>query len=258
MPFAFVGSALGISASAAAGLAGGALSIGGALISGNASDNAAQTEANAANQASQTELQMFNQTQANEKPYMAAGGNALTQLMKGLGIGGGNTTGTGSLNAPFTTADFTNTPGYQFQMQQGEQALLDQQSAVGGVGGGNTLKALTQYGQGVANQDYWNEYNAYVNRQNQQFGQLDTIAGSGQNAAANLGSIGTQVGQSVGQNTIGAGNATAAGQIASGNAMNSALSGAGNNFLLYSLLNGGGFGGSGGGFSSPTNPFSSS
>jgi hypothetical protein len=195
---------------------------------------------------------MFNQTQANEAPYLAAGGNALAALQQGIGIGPGtNNSGVGSLNAPFTTAQFHNSPGYQFQLQQGENAVLSNAAATGGVNSGNTLKALTQFGQGTANQDYWNAYNAYVNQQNQRFGQLQTVAGSGQNAAGNLGALGTQVGSSVGNNIVGAGNAAAAGQVGSANAIaggiNNATSGLSQNYLLYSLMNGGLPGGTGGG-----------
>lgn len=232
----------------------GATAIGGvasSVIGGNAATSAAQTEANASNQASQVELQMFDQTQANESPYLAAGGNALAALQQGIGLGPGtNNSGTGPLNAPFTLAQFQNSPGYQFQLQQGENAVLNNASALGGVNSGNTLKALTSYGQGVANQSYQQAYNNYVAQQNQQFGQLQTLAGSGQNAAANLGALGTQTANSVGANTVNAGNASAAGQVgaatATSNGINSIVGGLSNNYLLSALLNQGQ--GAGGGF----------
>jgi hypothetical protein len=222
--------------------------IGAAVIGSSAAGDAANTEANAANNASQVQLGMFNKTQANEAPYLAAGGNALTALQTGLGIGPGtNGSGTGPLNKPFTLSDFQNSPGYQFQVQQGENAVLNNKSALGGVNSGNTLKALTSYGQGVANQDYWNAYNAYVNAQNQKFGQLQTVAGSGQNAAGNLGALGTQVGASVGNNIVNAGNASAAGTVGSANAISNGINGLGQNYLLASALNSGSLGS--GGFS---------
>lgn len=228
-----------------------ALAVGGiasAAIGSSAASSAANTEANASNNASQVELNMFNQTQANEAPYLAAGGNALTALQSGIGIGPGTgNTGTGPLNAPFTTADFQNSPGYQFQLQQGENAVLNNRSALGGVNSGNTLKALTSFGQGVANQDYWNAYNAYTTAQNQKFGQLQTLAGSGQNAAANLGALGAQTGASVGNNIVNAGNASAAGTVGSANAISNGISGLSQNYLLASALNSGAAGN--GGFS---------
>lgn len=314
--------------------AAGAAAIGGiasSVIGGNAADSAAQTQANAAtsaaqiqanatDQASQTELDMFSQTQANEAPYLAAGNNALSALVSGTLGGEFNAAYPGgappsaptapnltpiSAETPFTLADYQQSPGYQFQLKQGTDAVLNNASRLGGVNSGNTLKALTQFGQGLANQDfqqgynnynniyntnvaateannsnalntfnanlgtfnannsnYWDQYNAYVNRQNQQFSQLQTIAGSGQNAAAGLGALGANVGNSVGSNIIQGANATAGGitsaanagaaaQVASANALssgiNNATSGIGQNYLLYSLLNGGGAGGGGGG-----------
>lgn len=218
-----------------------AASAGGSLISGilgaNASEEAAQEQYQSEQNAIQFEEQQWNQTEKNEQPFLGAGQNALPYLLRGLGIGGGNTSGTGSLNAPFTMADYTRSPGYNFLLQQGQNSIENTASATGGVGGGNTLKALTGYGQGVANQDYWNAYNAYTQNQNQRFNQLDTVVGSGQNAAANLGALGTQVGANVGNNMVGAGNALAAGTIGQANAIGGGLSGAQNNLLLYSLLN---------------------
>jgi hypothetical protein len=221
--------------------------IGGALISSNGAQDAANTEANAANNASQVQLQMFNQTQANEQPYLQAGNNSLAALLKGVGVGPGTAnTGSGPLNAPFTAAQYQQSPGYQFQMNQGLNAINNTASARGGVNSGNTLKSLTQYGTGLANQDYQQAYQNYVAQQNQQFGQLQTLAGSGQNAAANLGALGSQVGSSVGSNIIGAGNASAAGQVATANTIGNSLNSLGSNYLLYNALNGGGSAASGG------------
>jgi hypothetical protein len=213
-----------------------------ALISANGAQSAAKTQANAANQATQAQLQMFNQTQANEAPYLAAGGNALQTLMQGEGLTTGQNNANvanGSLTAAFNPANLAQTPGYQFTMQQGLQALLDSQSATGGVGGGNTLKAITQYGQGLASTTYQQQLQDYMAQQQQQFSQLQTLAGSGQNAAANLGALSANVGQSVGSNIIGAGNASAAGTVGATNAATGAISNLSSNYLLSSLLGGG-------------------
>jgi hypothetical protein len=45
-------------------------------------------------------------------------------------------------------------PGYQFRRQQGEQAIMRQASAQGGRFGGRTLKALADYNQNAASQEY--------------------------------------------------------------------------------------------------------
>lgn len=268
------------------------------VIGGNAAKSAATTQANAANQAAQIQQAEFNTTTANEQPFLAAGNTSLNALMAQLGLGPGGT-GTGTLTPSFTPftpppafnpgqpfsfnpSDLQNTPGYQFQLQQGEQAITDQASATGGVGGGNTLKALINYGQGLAGTEFQNAFanaqntyqtnfsnsqsvsqNAYANAyqawlanqqgqqgaQQQTFNNLQTLAGSGQNAAANLGSLGAANASAVGNDITSGANAKAAGLVGAANAtasglsgVTNAISGAGSNYLLYSLLNGGGAG----------------
>jgi len=51
---------------------------------------------------------------------------------------------------------FQTGPGYQFAMDQGNQALARSASAAGMLPSGNTLAAATQFGQGLANQEYNN------------------------------------------------------------------------------------------------------
>jgi hypothetical protein len=221
--------------------------VGGSVLSAGigafGASSAASSQEAAANQASQTQLAMFDQTQANEAPYLAAGGNALKTLMQGEGLAPGQNNpnvANGSLSAPFDPSKLAQTPGYQFELQQGEQALLDQRSATGGVGGGNTLKALMGYGEGLASENYQQQFNNYMAQQQQQFGNLQTLAGSGQNAAANLGALGAQTGQSIGQNIIGAGNAAAAGTVGAANAVTGGINNLSSNYLLKNLLGGGG------------------
>lgn len=53
-------------------------------------------------------------------------------------------------------ANFQNTPGYQFQLQQGRNALLGGAAARGGVNSGAAMKGLTKFGQGLADSTYQN------------------------------------------------------------------------------------------------------
>lgn len=210
MPWGFAAAAVG--------------TIGSSLISSNSSSNAANTQANAANQATQAQLQMFNQTQQNLKPFLQGGTNSLAALMSYLGIGPN-----GSFNpnapgvAPFSAQQFQASPGYAWQKQQGIDAIQNSAAAKGGVTGGNTLKALDQFGTGLANQDYYNAMNAYLTQQGNVFNRLYDLTGTGANAAASLGGFAQNTGQSIGSNIIGAGNALAAGQIGQGNAMSGGL-----------------------------------
>lgn len=135
---------------------------------------------------------------------------------------------------PFTQADFQSSPGYNFQLQQGLDAVNNNAAAKGPTG--NTLKDLMTYGEGLANQDWWNAYNAYTGRQNQTFNMLSGVSGSGQSAAANLGGIGANTAGQIGNNVIGAGNASAAGTIGASNAFGGAANNIGQNYMLYQLM----------------------
>jgi len=51
---------------------------------------------------------------------------------------------------------FQQSPGYQFAMEQGTQALERGAAAQGGLFGGRQAKELTRFGQGLASQDFGN------------------------------------------------------------------------------------------------------
>lgn len=221
--------------------------IGGALITSNASSDAAKsaanTQANSAAAANAVQTQEFNTVQQNLAPYQQGGGNALAALQAQLGIGpGGTITPNAPLTTPFSAQAFTASPGYNYQLQQGTNAVLNNASATGGVNSGNTLRQLQSVGQGVANQDYWNQYNAYTQRQNTLFNQLFGLTGIGQNAAAGVGNAALSTGNNISQNLVGAGNAQAAGTVGAANASNAGV----NNSLPYLLSFAQQFGGASG------------
>ena len=233
-------------------LGAGALNAGGSLLSGilgsNASSKAAGQEIAAANQAIGYEEGNYNTAQTNLDPFIKGGQNALTALQAMLGIGGGGQGGAynpvlamlgiGPTGQPtgsgINTSSFVASPGYQFQLQQGENAVTNSAAANGGLGG-NALKALTNYGSGLANQS-WQQYLGNVNSGwNSLTGELGSLAGSGQQAATNLGQIGTSVGSSVAGLMTGAGNAAAAGTIGSTNALTGGINGLINGLTTNSL-----------------------
>jgi len=80
-------------------------------------------------------------------PYAQTGQAANSMYGNALGLNGadGNAAATGAFQAG---------PGYDFALKQGEQSALRGASAAGMLNSGNTLTALNQYGQGVANQEY--------------------------------------------------------------------------------------------------------
>lgn len=99
---------------------------------------------------------------------------------------------------------FQNNPGYNFQRQQGDAAILAQQAATGGTGSGNEATALANYNQNLANTS-WNNYVSnlapYLNMSQNAAGTLaNTYSGLG-NAGAGIyqGMGGLQANQLAGQ-----------------------------------------------------------
>jgi len=178
----------------------------GANQQAQAAQSAAQTQANAANYAANLQNQQFQTNQQNMSPYMGLGTAAMPQLMNLLGVGPQGSAG-------IQTA-LQNVPGYQFTLNQGLQQLQNQQSATGQNLSGAQQKGLQQYTTGLAQSNYQNYLNNYMNS-----------VGMGQNAAAGLGTMGMQNAQNVGNTLMGGANATAAGQVAAGNAQSNAVNG---------------------------------
>ena len=105
--------------------------------------------------------------------------------------------------------EFASSPGQQYLQQQGEQALLRNQAAIGGVGGGNVRKELMRQGIGMAAQDFVNQFN--------RLGQISGIGlqaaqSAGQLRGAEAGLIGDFAGQQSGRQVAGANLASQIGQ----------------------------------------------
>lgn len=83
----------------------------------------------------------------NFNTWLSDGKVASGTYLDALGINGAD--GTSRAQSAFQAG-----PGYDFAMDQGTKAALRGASAAGMLNSGNTLTALTQYGQGLANQEY--------------------------------------------------------------------------------------------------------
>ena len=229
-------------------------SLTGANQQAQAAQSAAQTQANAANYAANLQQQQFATNQANLSPYMSIGTAALPQLLQSLGYQGqyganGNLTGLSGQGFQFNPSNLAQTPGYQFTLQQGLNAVNNATSATGQTGSGAQAKGLANYATGLAQNTYNQQYKNALTTYQQNASTLGSLLSTGQNAAAGLGSMGMQNAQSVGNTLQGGANATAAGQIAAGNATSNALNGAMQLGLggagIYSLLGKGGLFGAG-------------
>ncbi|UUM27165.1 DNA transfer protein p32 [Acinetobacter colistiniresistens] len=190
--------------------------IGNALGSITGSNKQAKAAQEASNQqyeatkyATDQQKQMFDEVRKDQQPYMQAGYDALKQLMGGMGQ-----------NGQFMQAygqDIYNDPSYKFRLNQGLDAVQSGAAAQGGLLSGATQKALNDYAQNFASQEYQNAYNRYNADQTNQYNRLSNLVGLGQSAAAGVGNAGMQTGQAIANNTMAGANAQAAGTIAAGN-----------------------------------------
>jgi len=188
-----------------------AAAIGGAALSSAASSSAARKQAKSADAATQVQKDMYDQTRKDLDPYREAGSNALGQLMGQMGENG-------YFNQTFNGQDIYDDPSYKFRLNEGLNSIQSGAASQGGLLSGATLKALNNYGQDFASQEYSNAYNRFNADQTNRYNRLANLVGVGQNAAAQTGNAGLQTGQAIANNTMAGANASAAGTIASGNA----------------------------------------
>lgn len=187
--------------------------IGSSLLGANSASNAANTSANATNNAAELQNAQYQQTRADNAPWLAAGNTALNQLVP-----------LATNYTPFSYNSMTADPGYQFRLQQGQQALGHQAAAGGGLVSGQTLKAMQDYAQQSASNEYQNAFNRYQTQRAAQLAPLQSLAGVGQTTAANLGGLGATNAANVGNLLTSGASAQAAGQIGQTNAITNGLS----------------------------------
>ena len=111
------------------------------------------------------------------------------------------------------TGGFTESPGYQFRLNQGLNAVQKSAAARGLLGSGGTMKALNDYAQGQASSEFEN----YANR-------LAAMAGIGQTSTNQTGVLGANTANQIGQNQLYSGQAQASSYINGANSANAAIS----------------------------------
>jgi len=177
----------------------------GSVLGTNKSGQAVDAQSAATNEANATLKAIYDQQRADQQPYMQAGYKALEGMQDP------------AFQKNFTLADFNKDPGYQFRMDEGQKALERSAAAKGGLMNGGTLKALTQYGQNFASNEYQNAYDRFNNDANLRFGRLGTIAGMGQGATNAVGQFASNYGNNVSNNITNMGQAKAGAIIGDAN-----------------------------------------
>ena len=198
----------------AAAIAGGAiLGAGASIYAGN---KAASAQESAASNANSTQLSMYNQTRADQAPWRAAGGNAVGALNNWYGLPGSGSNGAPSAATQAQTIQ--NTPGYQFNLAQGNLGVQRNLASQGLLNSGAAGKAIAQYNQGLAS-----------NYQQNYVGGLQSLAGLGIQSNAQTTASGMNAANQVGSGYAYGGNAAAAGYMNQAAALNYGLGGLNNN-----------------------------
>jgi hypothetical protein len=193
-----------------------------------AAKGAAQTQADAAGQAMANERAMYEQSREDLAPYRESGYTALKDIEK---------------MKPFLTAQFGPDqfsqyldPSMAFRQKIGTQATERMANVGGGAISGNTLRALTDYGQNLASTEYGSAFNRFQTERGNIYNTLANIAGMGQGAV----NTGVRAGESfaAGQTglTTGSAAAQAAGTVGAANAYGGAATNLGNMAYLNSLI----------------------
>ena len=234
------------------GVAGAAVA-GSALLGAGASIYGSNKAASAADKAADLQRQQYGQTRADLEPYFAPGQeavtNALSLAQSGPTGGGPDYTSLAYANLPgnMTQDQLEQTPGYQFTRDQGLKSVQSSMAARGLGVSGAALKGAAEYATGLANKTYLDQFNVaqqrfgdYLNLNTgqqgnlqNQYSRLSGIATIGANAAAGLGTQGTSAASTAGNYLNQGGLAQAAGA----QGVNSALTGAANNYLAYNAYN---------------------
>ena len=231
-------------------IAGGATIIGSSMQA-DAAESAAQTQAGAAGEGIAEQRRQFDAIQKLLQPYVSAGTGAIGEFQPFQQAGAQafqRQQAIAGLLGPEAQrqaiAGIEQSPGFQANVQQGEEALLQRASATGGLRGGNIQAALAQFRPQLLQQEIDKQYGRLGGFAGTGLGVSEALYRGGQasavNQASQAGAVGSNVANLLGQQ----GAAMAGGQIgqakAFGNVLNlpSQLAG-----MQYGR--GGGFGGFG-------------
>lgn len=171
----------------------------GAKQSAKGAAKAAQTQAAAADRAIAEQRAARLSNEQRQEPFVQAGTTALAQQMGLIGLNG-TAAQQDALNALIAG------PEYTTSVRQGEEAILANAAATGGLRGGNTQNSLARFRSDLLG-----------NVIGQQYNRLGGLTSLGQNAAAGVGNAGLQVASNIGNLLNQQGAAIAGGQIAKGN-----------------------------------------
>ena len=172
----------------------------GSVIGSSATSDAAETQAGASRDAIAENRRQADRSYEDQSPYRAAGVGALGQYQA-------------ELNKPTTAADVMSDPGYQFGLDQGQQALDRKFAASGGRFSGAMLKEASRFNAGTAA----GGYNAAYQRGQDRLNRLQSLAGLGQTSTQASAAAGASSAYANSNLISAQGNAAGSAQLAQGN-----------------------------------------
>lgn len=177
----------------------------GGVMQSQAAGEAAGAQTAAAQAGIEEQRRQFDLVQQLLKPYVEAGAPALQQQQALLGLRGAE-----AQQAAISALE--QGPGFQAQVQAGEEALLQRAAATGGLRGGNIQAALAQFRPQMLQREIETQY-----------GRLGGLTALGQQSAAGVGTAGMQTGARVSGLLGEAGAAEAGRELAQGQAFANVL-----------------------------------
>lgn len=249
--------AFGLSGAAIGGIASGIGAIGGALISSGSAQGAADAQSGASAAGIAEQGREFDKIRSLLQPYIDAGNGALSGYSGAMGdyqsgLSGyrgiqtqlNNLTGANGAAAQQTAINgLTNSPLYTNAMNLGQQSILANASATGGLRGGNTIASLGYLpGQVLSNVMQTQIGNlgtsltgqtGLLNGIGNAITQYGNLANLGENAAAGTGQAAMSTGNNITSLIGQQGAAQAGGIIGSGNALSGAINGVAGAFGQY-------------------------
>jgi len=177
----------------------------GAAVQYSAAKKASNAQSKSAAQSIAEQRRQFDAIQKLMAPYVKTGNKAIAGQQNLIGLNGATA-------QRAAIQGIQAGPEFGALVQQGENSILQNASATGGLRGGNTQAALAQFRPAVLS-----------NLLNQRFAQLGGLATAGQNAAAGVGVAGQNAANAISQGYADQGAARAGGAIAQGNAITGLL-----------------------------------
>ena len=208
----------------------------GGIFGGKSAKKAAKAQAGAADRATEAQLLMWRKGREDMLPWLETGGAATRQLADLMGLetpGQEKSERFGELSEFIDPAAFKESPGYRFQLEEGEKAINRMASATGSFFSGERGKELVGYAGGMASREYGNWFARQRAERGDIYNRLAGISSQGQAGAAGTAAAGVATGQGVAATERYAGEAEARGYLRRGEAQASTYAGIANAATSY-------------------------